>query len=113
MEKIPQNCIEFFKELHTYFPSVIEIGLNIKQTDVINFFSKYRVVWRTEFVNDEGKIREVDKLIDYDPSGIMVYVYDGYRIFIMTTESRIDVAKLTINRLKKLTNGNNLGTTEE
>jgi hypothetical protein len=77
---------------------------------VNKFFSKSRVVWRHEVYKENNEVRTYYKLLEYDPAGVMVYIYDEVNIFILTTEDRMDVAKLTISRLKKLIrdeNGNN------
>ena len=112
---IPKNCIKTFKSRYMTYPSILEKISTIESSDNIEkYFSKYMILWRKEFTNDDDTTRVTDKLIDYDSTGIMVYIKEERHIFILTTESRMDVAKLTLSRLKKILkeNGNNSRTTE-
>ncbi len=112
MTQIPEHCIVKFEKDHGSYPSILEM-IPIHNKELLNkFFSKSRVIWRNEITNDI-RTRTIHKLIDYDPSGVMVYINEEINIFILTTESRLDVAKLTLTRLKKLNqDGNNSGTTK-
>ena len=117
MAKIPKHCIKKFKELYTSYPSILCLFGNI-ESDVVNkFFYKSRIVWREEHTDSEGYTKTTRKLIDYDSSGVMVFINDALTIddvtiYLLTTEARMDVAKLTISRLNKIKNGNNSGTTK-
>lgn len=109
MKKIPKNCIKTFKKRYQVYPSVLDVFF-IENTDKIkDFFNKYTILWRTESIDVEDKTSITNKLIDYDSTGIMVYIKKERHIFILATESRMDVAKLTLSRLKKILkdNGNN------
>lgn len=118
MAKIPKHCIKKFKEHYTSYPSILSIpDLNIND-DINKFFSKSRIVWREEHIDSDGVINTTHKLVDYDSSGVMVFIsksptiYNTGNVYILTTEARMDVAKLTISRLNKIKNGNNSGTTK-
>lgn len=103
MKPIPKHCIKKFKELYVHHPSVLEVLPNPYAKDKIQtFFSKSRIVWRREYTNSSCIDFIQKKLLDYDPSGIMVYIQNDYHIFILTTEDRMDVAKLTLSRIKKI-----------
>lgn len=98
---IPKNCIKTFKNRYNTYPSILEI-VSMEGSDKINeFFSNYTTLWRRVY-SDCDKVKTTDKLIDYDPTGIMIYINEGVHIFIMTTERRMDVAQLTLSRLRKI-----------
>ena len=111
--KIPKNCLKKFKERYVTYPSIIEIETTNSKEKIETFFSKYKILWRSEVVSSDFSQITSDKLIDYDPTGIMVYIKGDYYIFILTTETNMDVSKLTLSRLKKLLkeDGNNSRTT--
>lgn len=114
MKTIPKNCIKTFKSRYTTYPSILERIGGLSGSDKIEqFFSKYTILWRREMTDTLDITKITDKLIDYDSSGIMVYIKNSTHIFILTTESRMDVAKLTLSRLKKILkeDGNNGRTT--
>jgi hypothetical protein len=111
--KITKNCLKKFKQRHVTYPSIIEIRTTNCNEKIETFFIKYKILWRSEVVNSDFNQITIDKLIDYDPTGIMVYIKGGNHIFILTTETNMDVSKLTLSRLKKLLkeDGNNGRTT--
>lgn len=113
MKIIPKNCIKTFKSRYTTYPSILEIFSLTGSEKINQFFSKSTILWRKEWVDTLDTTKITDKLIDYDSSGIMVYIKNNTHIFILTTESRMDVARLTLSRLKKILkeDGNNSRTT--
>jgi len=50
----------------------------------------------------DNKIVEFEKLVEYDPSGILIYIEEGIDIFIFTTTDRLNVAEFTLHNLIKL-----------
>jgi len=50
----------------------------------------------------DHKIVEVDRLVEYDSSGILIYIKGGVNIFIFTTADRLNVAEFTLHNLIKL-----------
>lgn len=108
MEKIPKNCIKSFKKRYEVYPSILDFFCTNYEEKIKSYFSKSLTLWRKETHTDDGSVY-VDTLLDYDPTGIMVYIKNNKHIFILTTENRMDVAKLTLTRLKKILkeNGNN------
>ena len=58
-------------------------------------------IWTNERVNAEGQRTVLERFLEYDSSGIMVYIKEGQGIFILTTSDRKNVADYMINNLKK------------
>lgn len=70
--------------------------------DIIDkFVSKSHLIFTIKTFED-GKIKELEKLVEYDPSGIFIYIEDGINIFILTTTDRLNVAEFTLHNLIKL-----------
>lgn len=103
MKQIPKNCIKKFKERFKIYPSIIQFGASKSKMEEIDiFFKKYKILWRCEYIDNITGVITTDKLIDYDATGTMVYINKHYNIFILTTESNIDVVRLTLSRLNKI-----------
>ena len=116
MKQIPKNCIKNFKKRFKIYPSVIRVGLthNFDREKIDIFFQKYKILWRYEYVDNSTGDISIDKLIDYDSTGIFIYINRSYHIFILTTELNMDVVRLTLSILNKILkeNGNNSKTIE-
>jgi hypothetical protein len=103
MNLIPEHCIDIFKTEFTTFPSVLEI-LPVEDEKVVKideFFAKSHILWREEIYGNANQINKSNRLIEYDPTGIFIYIHEKNHIFILTTENRMDVSKFTLNKLIK------------
>lgn len=98
---IPEHCIEIFKKRHTYYPNFISVNPEYVKKDLDKLFSKSLQVWVNLRINAEGKKTFVERFLEYDSSGIMVYIKEGKDIFILTTGDRMNVAEFMISSLKK------------
>lgn len=103
---IPKNCIKKFKKTYNVYPSIFEFNDITINSDIEKYFSKFNVLWRHETFTSYGELFVEHKLLDYDSTGVMVYIYGNKHIFILSTESKINVVKLTRQNLKKY--GNNI-----
>ena len=99
---IDSKITDLFKERFKQIPSSLYIkNENISKENLDKFLSKSHLI----FVNKqvvEGKIVEVDRLVEYDSNGILIYIKKAEDIFILTTTDRLNVAEFTLHNLIKL-----------
>lgn len=100
--KLHFNPQEIFKERYKQIPSLLYIkNEKIPKESLEKFLSKSYLLFINKEVVD-GKIVEIERLVEYDPSGIFIYIKDGVDIFILTTTDRLNVAEFTLHNLIKL-----------
>lgn len=100
--KTHYNPQEIFKERFKQVPSILGIYMDNVTKDIIDkFVSKSHLIF-TRKIFDNGKLKEFQKLVEYDPSGILIYIEDEVNIFILTTTDRLNVAEFTLHNLIKL-----------
>lgn len=96
------NPQEIFKEKFKQVPSILGIYMGNVTKDIIDkFVSKSHLIF-TRKTFEDGKLKEFEKLVEYDPNGIFIYIEDGINIFILTTTDRLNVAEYTLHNLIKL-----------
>lgn len=102
MTSIPQHCIEKFINRFNQYPSQINLELtNDDKTE--KFFKKSPLIWFNSNVIEQ-KILYIEKLIEFDATGIYVYInYDNnkYVVTFLTTIDRENVTNYTIKQLIK------------
>lgn len=110
MEKIPQHCITFFVNKFDEYPSIIEIPIPINKDDIIKnidkLISKSELIWthiqkNIPVFGDEKIKDDIHQLLMYDKTGIMLYVHNDNKIFILTTVNRLNVTEFTVNNMLK------------
>lgn len=91
-----------FKERYKVEPSVLYFkNEKIDKEKIEKFLSKSYLIYVDKEVID-NKIVETDRLVEYDSSGILLYIKEGVDIFILTTADRLNVAEFTLHNLIKL-----------
>lgn len=99
---IEPKIYEIFKDRYKQILSSLYIkNEKITKENLDKFLSKSYLI----FVNKEvenGKIVEIDRLVEYDPNGILIYIKRSEDIFILTTTDRLNVAEFTLHNLIKL-----------
>ena len=91
-----------FKERYKVEPSVLFFkNEKIDKEKIEKFLSKSYLIYVDKEVIDH-KIVEIDRLVEYDSSGILLYIKEGVDIFILTTADRLNVAEFTLHNLIKL-----------
>lgn len=99
---IDSKINDLFKERYKQIPSCLCIkNEKITKETLDKFLSKSHLI----FVNKqvvEGKIVELEKLVEYDYNGILIYIKGLEDIFILTTTDRLNVAEFTLHNLIKL-----------
>jgi len=99
---IDSKINDLFKERYKQIPSCLYIkNEKITKENLDKFLSKSHLI----FVNKqvvEGKIVELEKLVEYDYNGILIYIKGLEDIFILTTTDRLNVAEFTLHNLIKL-----------
>jgi len=99
---IDSKINDLFKERYKQIPSCLYMkNEKITKENLDKFLSKSHLI----FVNKqvvEGKIVELEKLVEYDYNGILIYIKGLEDIFILTTTDRLNVAEFTLHNLIKL-----------
>ena len=91
-----------FKERYKVEPSVLFFkNEKIEKEKIEKFLSKSYIIYVNKEVID-NKIVEMERLVEYDSSGILLYIKEGVDIFILTTADRLNVAEFTLHNLIKL-----------
>ena len=91
-----------FKERYKVEPSVLYFkNEKIDKEKIEKFLSKSHMIYVNKEVIDH-KIVEMERLVEYDSSGILLYIKEGVDIFILTTADRLNVAEFTLHNLIKL-----------
>jgi len=99
---IPKHCIKNFKTKFNTYPSFIRVNRDYIKTDIEKFFSKSHIVWSDEIISSpDGQKGYIERFIEYDSTGIMVYIKYDEDIFILTTTDRKGVAYYMISNLTK------------
>lgn len=103
MKEIPQHCIDTFKERFGAHPSIVELTPTMSNEDTDKFLSKAHLLWFENFVNDDYKIVPMDRLYEYDSSGILIFRKSYTKIFILTKVDKQNVVDFILLQLKRLT----------
>lgn len=99
---IDSKITDLFKERYKQIPSCLYIkNEKITKENLDKFLSKSHLIFVNKQVVD-GKIVELEKLIEYDYNGILIYIKGLEDIFILTTTDRLNVAEFTLHNLIKL-----------
>jgi hypothetical protein len=107
---IPNHCIEKFKKTFNQEPSIISIEIN--DTDKFDLMTKKSMVlWFNSLLNGD-KIECLEKLVEYDVSGIYIYYSkindsEKIRIDFLLTIDRQNLTEFTIKKLINLKNNGN------
>lgn len=99
--RVPQHCIDKFQEQYKRYPSFISFELDREEL-IEKFLSKSQELWVTSMVKD-SKIKKIERLVEYDPTGIFIYVNlsDNITVTLLTTLDRYSVAEFSIDKLIK------------
>lgn len=98
---IPEHCIEIFKKRHEQYPHLISVNQEYIKIDLDKFLSKSTYIWTNTRINAEGKKNILERFIEYDSSGIMIYIKEGQGIFILTRGDRLNVSEYIVSKLNK------------
>jgi hypothetical protein len=99
---IEPKIIDIFKERYKKIPSVFYIKNDkIPNESLEKFLSKSYLIFVNKTVIN-NKIVEIEKLMEYDATGIFIYIKEGSDIFILSTTDRLSVAEFTLHNLIKL-----------
>lgn len=99
--RVPQHCIDKFQEQYKRYPSFISFELDREEL-IEKFLSKSQELWVASIIKDD-KIKKIERLVEYDPTGIFIYVNlsDNITVTLLTTLDRYSVAEFSINKLIK------------
>lgn len=100
--KNENKIFEIFEKRYLKIPSVLHIrNEKISKTTLEKFLNKSHLIFVNKSVLD-GEIKETEKLVEYDSTGIFIYIESGLDIFILSTPDRLGVAEFTLHNLIKL-----------
>ena len=97
---IPTHIIDKFRDRFKHYPTIIKVDPNYIKSDLDKVFKKSNVFWLTSEITSEGDINVKQKALEYDPSGIYVYINSDNTVFILTTMDRKNVSDFMVNSLK-------------
>lgn len=103
MIDIPQHCIDLFKEKFNVHPSIIDITPTMTEEDTNKFFSKYHLLWFEDIISDKHEVVSINKLYEYDSSGILILRKLKTKIFILTKVDKKNAVDYLLQQLKRLT----------
>jgi hypothetical protein len=100
--KNEKKIVEIFEKRYQKIPSILHIrNEKISKDSLEKFLSKSHLIFVNKIVTD-GKILETEKLVEYDSTGIFIYIESGLDIFILSASDRLGVAEFTLHNLIKL-----------
>lgn len=100
--EIPRHCIETFIRRYNSYPSICLVEPPYNPEDFIQkSINKYHKLWDVKTVGEKGDITYVDVLLEFDSTGILLYIKDNSRIFILSGIDKANVVDFTIHNLKK------------
>lgn len=100
--KNENKIVEIFEKRYLKIPSILHIrNEKISKDSLEKFLNKSHLIFVNKNVVD-GKIIESEKLVEYDSTGIFIYIESGLDIFILSTSDRLGVAEFTLHNLIKL-----------
>ena len=102
MQKIPQHCIDLFKEKFNTYPSIVELVISIYDDNFKKILNKSHLLWFEEVFDENGETKPKNNLYEYDSTGVLIYIKENCNIFIMTKVDKKNVVDFTLQQLKKL-----------
>ena len=97
---VPEFIIEMFFNRFKKKPSVIEILKPYNESFIEKMFNKKEEIWFYKKVDVDKNITEEERLIEYDATGILIFINSKNNLFILTTPDRKGVAEFTLQNLK-------------
>ena len=86
-------------------PSILR--LMVPADEVINIMGNKNVVWGYSILTDDGEIKDVEQLIEYDPERIYLFKSWDKMFIIYSSLNKDGVVFLTNNIYRKLKKNNN------
>ncbi len=100
--EIPLHCIDSFMKKFGSYPSICSVEPPYTPEDfIVKTIHKYHKLWEVKTVNEDGNITYLDVLLEYDPTGILLYIKDNSHIFILSGVDKSNIVDFTIHNLKK------------
>jgi len=97
---IPEVCVKWFMSRFVFEPSVIEVHGPYEEK-LYKKINESPELWFVKKVNTDGETFHTEKLVEYDQTGIFVYINPDGRIFILTKPDKKSISEFTVNNLKK------------
>lgn len=103
MNIIPQHCIDTFIKRYNQYPSISIIEPPYNPDGFIDkALKKYHKIWYIKNIDENGNTIHKDVLLEFDPTGIFLYIKDEEIIFILSGIDKSNIVDFTIHNLKKI-----------
>jgi|694.fasta_scaffold109842_3 hypothetical protein len=99
--KVPRHCVEFFKNKFDTFPSFIGVDFDLDVISIDKITKKSKLIWLDKVISKDNN-KENEKLIEYDSTGIMIYIKDSNCLTFLTTSDKIQNVELILSQLKRI-----------
>jgi len=99
--KVPRHCVEFFKNKFETFPSFIGVDFDLDVISIDKITKKSKLIWLDKVISKDDN-KENEKLIEYDSTGIMIYIKDSNCLTFLTTSDKIQNVELILSQLKRI-----------
>lgn len=99
--KVPRHCVEFFKNKFETFPSFIGVDFDLDVISIDKITKKSKLIWLDKVISKDNN-KENEKLIEYDSTGIMIYIKDSNCLTFLTTSDKIQNVELILSQLKRI-----------
>jgi hypothetical protein len=99
--KVPRHCVEFFKNKFDTFPSFIGVDFDLDVISIDKITKKSKLIWLDKVISKDDN-KENEKLIEYDSTGIMIYIKDSNCLTFLTTSDKIQNVELILSQLKRI-----------
>jgi hypothetical protein len=98
--KIRKHCVKLFKERYGSYPSIVNTYNSLSGEVINKLIDKSHLLWYNDYVDLEGEINNVEKLVEYDSTGIFIYIKNGNVLF-LTTINKKNIVDFTLHNLIK------------
>lgn len=98
---IPKHCIEFFKDKFNTYPSFIGLSFQLENLMIKKINEKSKLLWLNKTVTKDEK-KENEKFLEYDSTGILIYIKDENLVTFLTTSEKIQNVELILSQLKRI-----------
>ena len=99
--KVPRHCVEFFKNKFETFPSFIGVDFDLDVISIDKITKKSKLIWLDKVISKDDN-KENEKFIEYDSTGIMIYIKDSNCLTFLTTSDKIQNVELILSQLKRI-----------
>lgn len=98
---IPKHCIEFFVDKFSQYPSFVSLETSTNEEVLKKLTPKTKTIWVNKAITDDKKIIK-EQFLEYDSSGIMIYIKDDINLTFVCQADKIQNVELLLSQLKRI-----------